>query len=89
MGWGKSSGGEVEHQHFGILAVVQAQLSFAAQRDGVAGAQQLVVDGQAAAHQVHVGQALGTGDAALLSGEAALRLDAGRDAEVLVFDLAP
>jgi len=35
------------------------------------------------------GQALGTGDAALLSGEAALRLDAGRDAEVLVFDLAP
>ena len=35
------------------------------------------------------GQALGTGDAALLSGAAALRLDAGRDAEVLVFDLAP
>jgi redox-sensitive bicupin YhaK (pirin superfamily) len=35
------------------------------------------------------GQALATGDAALLSGESDLRLDAGRDAEVLVFDLAP
>jgi hypothetical protein len=34
------------------------------------------------------GVELGAGDAAMLDGEAALRLDAGRDAEVLVFDLA-
>ncbi len=35
------------------------------------------------------GQALGTGDAAKLAGETRLRLDAGRTAEVIVFDLAP
>lgn len=35
------------------------------------------------------GQALATGDAALLSGEASLALTDGADAEVLVFDLAP
>ena len=35
------------------------------------------------------GQALGAGDAALLEGESLLRLEAGQDAEVLVFDLAP
>ena len=35
------------------------------------------------------GQALQGGDAALLSDEATLALDAGQDAEVLVFDLAP
>ncbi|MEO8297712.1 MAG: pirin family protein [Burkholderiales bacterium] len=35
------------------------------------------------------GQMLGSGDAAALSGEAALTLEAGRQAEVLVFDLAP
>ncbi|HEY0855419.1 MAG TPA: pirin family protein [Albitalea sp.] len=35
------------------------------------------------------GQALGTGDAAKLVGETQLRLDAGRAAEVIVFDLAP
>lgn len=35
------------------------------------------------------GQTLRGGDAALLSDEAALELDAGQDAEVLVFDLAP
>lgn len=34
------------------------------------------------------GTPLVTGDAAMLNGEGALRLDAGRDAEVLVFDLA-
>jgi redox-sensitive bicupin YhaK (pirin superfamily) len=34
------------------------------------------------------GQALQTGDAALLSGEAAVALSNGQDAEVLVFDLA-
>ena len=34
------------------------------------------------------GQALRGGDAAMLSGEALLRLGEGRDAEVLVFDLA-
>jgi redox-sensitive bicupin YhaK (pirin superfamily) len=35
------------------------------------------------------GQPLSAGDAALLEGEASLTLDQGRDAEVLVFDLAP
>jgi quercetin 2,3-dioxygenase len=35
------------------------------------------------------GQPLSGGDAALLDGEASLTLDQGRDAEVLVFDLAP
>lgn len=35
------------------------------------------------------GMPLQGGDAALLEGEAQLRLDGGRDAEVLVFDLAP
>jgi hypothetical protein len=35
------------------------------------------------------GQALQGGDAALLHGESRLSLDAGQDAEVLVFDLAP
>jgi len=35
------------------------------------------------------GQALSGGDAAKLEGEAEVRLEAGRDAEVLVFDLAP
>jgi redox-sensitive bicupin YhaK (pirin superfamily) len=35
------------------------------------------------------GQALQTGDAALLSGENAVALSDGHDAEVLVFDLAP
>ncbi len=35
------------------------------------------------------GQVLGAGDALTLSGEPRLRLDQGRDAEVLVFDLAP
>ena len=35
------------------------------------------------------GQALSGGDAAKLEGEAEVRLAAGRDAEVLVFDLAP
>ncbi len=35
------------------------------------------------------GTALRTGDAAKLEGEAAVELTAGRDAEVLVFDLAP
>ncbi|WP_119153055.1 pirin family protein [Caldimonas tepidiphila] len=35
------------------------------------------------------GVALETGDAAKLQGEALLRLDGGRDAEVIVFDLAP
>ncbi len=35
------------------------------------------------------GQRLATGDAAALSGESRLRLDRGRGAEVLVFDLAP
>ncbi|MFT3717210.1 pirin family protein [Pseudorhodoferax sp.] len=34
------------------------------------------------------GQRLAGGDAALLAGEPEIRLDAGRDAEVLVFDLA-
>jgi redox-sensitive bicupin YhaK (pirin superfamily) len=34
------------------------------------------------------GQALGTGDALMLAGESALKLSHGRDAEVLVFDLA-
>jgi redox-sensitive bicupin YhaK (pirin superfamily) len=34
------------------------------------------------------GQALQAGDAAMLSGESRLQLDAGKDAEVLVFDLA-
>ncbi len=39
---------------------------------------------------LHVnGQALAAGDAALLADEAAIALDHGRDAEVLVFDLAP
>ena len=39
---------------------------------------------------LHVsGQALVAGDAALLADEAAIALDHGRDAEVLVFDLAP
>jgi quercetin 2,3-dioxygenase len=35
------------------------------------------------------GQALSAGDAVTLRDEASLRLDGGRDAEVLVFDLAP
>jgi redox-sensitive bicupin YhaK (pirin superfamily) len=35
------------------------------------------------------GQPLSAGDALLLSGEAALKLERGRDAEVLAFDLAP
>ncbi len=35
------------------------------------------------------GQALSGGDAAKLEGEGEVRLEAGRDAEVLVFDLAP
>jgi quercetin 2,3-dioxygenase len=35
------------------------------------------------------GQALSAGDAALLVGEAELQLQNGRDAEVIVFDLAP
>ncbi len=35
------------------------------------------------------GQSLSGGDAAKLEGEAEVRLSAGRDAEVLVFDLAP
>jgi len=35
------------------------------------------------------GQALQAGDAATLDGEPRLVLDQGRDAEVLVFDLAP
>jgi len=35
------------------------------------------------------GQVLSGGDAAKLEGEAEVRLEAGRDAEVLVFDLAP
>ncbi|HJV94815.1 MAG TPA: pirin family protein [Albitalea sp.] len=35
------------------------------------------------------GQRLAGGDAAMLDGEPLLRLDHGRDAEVLVFDLAP
>ena len=35
------------------------------------------------------GQRLATGDAALLDGEAAISLEGGRDAEVLLFDLAP
>ena len=40
--------------------------------------------------ELHVnGQSLASGDAAMLSGEAHLRLDHGRDAEVRVFDLAP
>jgi redox-sensitive bicupin YhaK (pirin superfamily) len=34
------------------------------------------------------GQQLSGGDAALIEGESAIRLDGGRDAEVLVFDLA-
>jgi quercetin 2,3-dioxygenase len=39
---------------------------------------------------LHVnGNTLGTGDAALLDGEASLVLDQGQGAEVLVFDLAP
>ena len=39
---------------------------------------------------LHVnGQALAAGDAALLADEAAIELDHGRDAEALVFDLAP
>ena len=35
------------------------------------------------------GQALDTGDAALLSAESRITLSEGRQAEVLVFDLAP
>jgi redox-sensitive bicupin YhaK (pirin superfamily) len=35
------------------------------------------------------GQALTAGDAAAIRDEALLRLDDGRDAELLVFDLAP
>jgi redox-sensitive bicupin YhaK (pirin superfamily) len=35
------------------------------------------------------GRALATGDAAMLDAEASLRLDGGRAAEVIVFDLAP
>jgi quercetin 2,3-dioxygenase len=35
------------------------------------------------------GQALSGGDAAMLDGEAQLRLSGGKNAEVLVFDLAP
>jgi quercetin 2,3-dioxygenase len=35
------------------------------------------------------GQPLGTGDAALLAGESRITLGQGRQAEVLVFDLAP
>jgi redox-sensitive bicupin YhaK (pirin superfamily) len=39
---------------------------------------------------VHVnGHALATGDAAMLSDESTVKIDSGRDAEVLVFDLAP
>nr|HPL79113.1 quercetin 2,3-dioxygenase [Burkholderiaceae bacterium] len=35
------------------------------------------------------GQALDTGDAALLSAESRITVSEGRQAEVLVFDLAP
>ena len=37
---------------------------------------------------VAIGQALAAGDALKLTGESDLRLDHGRNAEVLVFDLA-
>lgn len=57
---------------------------------------QLVLDAQRKAY-VHVvrgqvevnGQALQSGDAAMLANESALQLQHGQDAEVLVFDLAP
>jgi len=44
--------------------------------------------GEADAKQAN-GQALNAGDAALLQAEPRLTLDQARDAEVLVFDLAP
>jgi redox-sensitive bicupin YhaK (pirin superfamily) len=63
--------------------------------DGVAERAELALDPQrlgyvhVARGAVHVnGQALGTGDAALLDGESRIVIDQGKDAEVIVFDLS-
>jgi hypothetical protein len=48
------SGGEIEDQHFGILAVGQRQAGFVGQQGGIAFLQFLAVDREAAAHQMHV-----------------------------------
>ncbi|AWI54290.1 quercetin 2,3-dioxygenase [Aquabacterium olei] len=78
----------------GSVGMTADALLYAGLFDG-AEAAELALDPRRKAY-VHValgelavnGQALKAGDAAMLEGEALLRLDGGRQAEVLVFDLA-
>src|SRR6187455_2215321 len=52
-GW-KSVPGELEHQDLGVLALGQGELRLALQPGGIAPGQLRAVDGQFAAHEVHV-----------------------------------
>jgi len=78
----------------GSVTIHQDALLFAGLFDGDESATQPIAPGRRA--YVHVargrvtvnGQALEAGDAAKLAGEAAVRLESGQGAEVLVFDLA-
>jgi redox-sensitive bicupin YhaK (pirin superfamily) len=78
----------------GSVTIHQDALLFAGLFDGAEAATHPIVPGRRA--YVHValgevtvnGQPLGAGDALKLTGEPSLRIEAGRDAEVLVFDLA-
>ena len=78
----------------GSVTIHQDALVFAGLFDGAESATHPLAPGRRA--YVHVargevtvnGQALGPGDALKLTGEASVRIEAGRGAEVLVFDLA-
>jgi redox-sensitive bicupin YhaK (pirin superfamily) len=78
----------------GSVTIHQDALLFAGLFDGAEAATHPIAPGRRA--YVHValgevtvnGQPLGAGDALKLTGEPSLRIEAGRDAEVLVFDLA-
>jgi hypothetical protein len=56
VGVGKS-GGEIENEDFGVVPVAEIEVLFIGQQCGIAGVQQVAIDDQATADEMHVGLA--------------------------------